>query len=255
MSSSSSLDPEQIAVLRKAVSAMRDAPDSVPDFFRDFLIEWGATIPAASSSSSKPSKASAAAAAREDKDEDDALLDDDDADPEVVAPESDPAQPMGPPVAPDLTEAETDALMDVKAAAAEALANGDLDAAIAKFTEVLMKAPSPLVYAKRADAYVKQRKCVSAVRDCDAALEMNPDSAKALKTRGLARRYLGHWTRAQLDLARGQSIDYDEQTAATQKLVQGKFDKARSCTVCIQTFFARRAARFQRSIASVPFID
>ena len=231
MSSSSSLDPEQIAVLRKAVSAMRDAPDSVPDFFRDFLIEWGATIPAASSSSSKPSKASAAAAAREDKDEDDALLDDDDADPEVVAPESDPAQPMGPPVAPDLTEAETDALMDVKAAAAEALANGDLDAAIAKFTEVLMKAPSPLVYAKRADAYVKQRKCVSAVRDCDAALEMNPDSAKALKTRGLARRYLGHWTRAQLDLARGQSIDYDEQTAATQKLVQGKFDKARSSTV------------------------
>ena len=113
MSSSSSLDPEQIAVLRKAVSAMRDAPDSVPDFFRDFLIEWGATIPAASSSSSKPSKASANSAAREDKDDDDALLDDEDADPEVVAPESDPAQPMGPPVAPGLTEAETDALMDV----------------------------------------------------------------------------------------------------------------------------------------------
>jgi suppressor of tumorigenicity protein 13 len=56
--------------------------------------------------------------------------------------------------------------------------SGDWAAAVAKFTEVLMKAPSPLVYAKRADAYVKLKKCASAIRDCDAALTLNPDSAK-----------------------------------------------------------------------------
>ena len=44
---------------------------------------------------------------------------------------------MGPPVAPGLTEAETDALMDVKAAAAEALANGDLDAAQAQCSALM----------------------------------------------------------------------------------------------------------------------
>ena len=48
-----------------------------------------------------------------------------------------------------------DKVMELKQAAAECASSGDWAAAVAKFTEVLMKAPSPLVYAKRADCYVK----------------------------------------------------------------------------------------------------
>lgn len=39
--------------------------------------------------------------------------------------------------------------------------------------------PSPLLYAKRAEMYLKLRKPNAAKRDCDRALEANPDSAKA----------------------------------------------------------------------------
>ena len=48
------------------------------------------------------------------------------------------------------------------------------------FTEVILKAPSLLVYAKRANAFVQMRKCLAAIRDCDKALEMNPDSCESV---------------------------------------------------------------------------
>ena len=49
--------------------------------------------------------------------------------------------------------------------------------------------PSPLVYAKRAECFLKLKKPNAAVRDCEKALESNPDSAKALRIRGSALRF------------------------------------------------------------------
>ena len=43
---SPSLSAAEIAALRKAVDAARDDPGVLPDFFKDFLTEWGAKIPA-----------------------------------------------------------------------------------------------------------------------------------------------------------------------------------------------------------------
>jgi hypothetical protein len=57
---------------------------------------------------------------------------------------------MGPAEAPELSEADEDAVMALKQAAADAASSGDYPLAIETFTQVLMKAPSPLVYAKRA---------------------------------------------------------------------------------------------------------
>ena len=48
--------------------------------------------------------------------------------------------------------------------------------------------PSALLYAKRAECYIKLKKPNAAIRDCDAALLLNPDSAKAFKCRGVAHR-------------------------------------------------------------------
>ena len=46
------------------------------------------------------------------------------------------------------------------------------------------------MYAKRADSYLKMKKPNAAIRDCDKQLALNPDSAKALRVRGPAYRYL-----------------------------------------------------------------
>ena len=59
----------------------------------------------------------------------------------------------------------------------------------------------------------------AAVADCDAALAINPDSAKALRTRGKARRALGEWTGAQADLSAAQRVDFDPELEDVRKFV------------------------------------
>lgn len=58
--------------------------------------------------------------------------------------------------------------------------------------------------------YLRQSKPNAAVRDCNAALSLNQDSAKALKCRGKAYRMLGDYELALRDLSDAQRIDFDE---------------------------------------------
>ena len=49
-----------------------------------------------------------------------------------------------------------------------------------------------------------------------------------------AGRFLGNWEKAQMDLGKGQNIDFDENTAAVQKVVAERYkkiqaDKVRWC--------------------------
>ena len=99
-------------------------------------------------------------------------------------------------------------------AAAEAMGNGDYGNAITLYTKALTLMPSPLTFAKRAECYLKISKPNAAIRDCDAALKLNPDSAKSYKVRGKARRMLGDYEAALKDLGTGQNIDPDEGTEA-----------------------------------------
>jgi suppressor of tumorigenicity protein 13 len=58
----------------------------------------------------------------------------------------------------------------------------------------------------------------AAEKDCDRALELNPDSAKALKTRGKLRYlHLNDWHGALKDLSEAQSIDFDPDLVETLK--------------------------------------
>ena len=50
-------------------------------------------------------------------------------------------------------------------------------------------------------------------------LQINPDSAKGYKTRGMARAMLGHWAEAAKDLHLASTIDYDEEISAVLKKV------------------------------------
>jgi len=72
-----------------------------------------------------------------------------------------------------------DAAMEAKMAAAEAAANGDFAAAAASYTTALAANPSALTYAKRAEALIQMGHPTAALADCDKAIELNPDSAKA----------------------------------------------------------------------------
>merc|ERR1719231_2062030 len=126
---------------------------------------------------------------------------------------------MAPDEVPDLDDADMDKAGELKMAASEAASNGDFSKAVEHFTAVLQLTPSPLVYAKRADAFLKLKKPNAAIRDANKALELNPDSAKALKVRGAAQRYLGEYEKAKKDLASAQSIDYDEGLDTIQQFV------------------------------------
>ena len=79
-----------------------------------------------------------------------------------------------------------------------------------------------MVLAKRAECYLQLKRPNAAVRDCDAALELNADSAKALKTRGKAHRALGLWEQAAVDLGQGLRIDFDESSAEVLAVVVAK---------------------------------
>ena len=185
-----SLSADDIAAVRRACDAARADSADAPACLLELVKDWGGSVP--------PAKM----AEFERADEDPSGPEED---PEVVPPESD--------------EQEVDAVMATKQKAADAFADGRFEDAIDAYTDVIRAMPGALVYAKRAEAFVRLRKCVAAIRDCDAALAINPDSAKALKTRGAANRFLGNWERAHADLSSGQAIDFDETSAEIAKVV------------------------------------
>lgn len=53
--------------------------------------------------------------------------------------------------------------------------------------------------------------------------QINPDSAKGYKTRGIARAMLGQWDEAAKDLHLASKLDYDEEIGAILKKVVLKF--------------------------------
>merc|ERR1719390_280808 len=80
-------------------------------------------------------------------------------------------------------------------------------------------AGSALLLAKRADLLLNLKRPCAAIRDCTAALEVNPDCGKAFRIRGMAHRRLGHWPEAHSDLAQGQTLDFDDSTTTVQAFV------------------------------------
>lgn len=144
------------------------------------------------------------------------------ADPNVI-PEAERDEPPYPEigdVGAELSEVEMEKMMEAKMAASKAASSGDYAAALEKWNTVIQAKPSPLTLAKRADVLLKLRRPNAAIADCDAALKMNPDSAKSLKTRGKAYRLIGEWEKANSDLGQGNGIDFDEESAEVQKVVQ-----------------------------------
>eukprot|EP01051_Picozoa_sp_SAG22_P018409 SAG22_NODE_3092_length_1947_cov_1.851190_1_plen_480_part_10 len=213
------LTPVTVSVLRNCSHQPNMA------FFRAYLTELGANIPEkpaftkvpnetkadkqkaeeaeAKAKAEEEAKAKAEADAESSSEEEGELVDE-----KLVEADEDPGERST--TGPEWTEENGDKAMAAKQAASEAMQSKDFAAAAEQWGIAIALSPSPITFAKRADCFIKMGKPVAAVRDCDAALVLNPDSAKASKVRGMAKRLLGEYEEALANLSKGQSIDYDD---------------------------------------------
>lgn len=135
------------------------------------------------------------------------------------------ADPPGTPgddiISKELSDEEMDRQGALKGQAQDLLEDGDLAGAVAKFTEaVMLGGVSAMMMAKRAEMLLKQKRYHAAIADATLALRLNPDSAKAFKVRGKARRFIGDYQGSSEDLSVAQKIDFDDGVADMHSYVQ-----------------------------------
>ena len=121
---------------------------------------------------------------------------------------------------PDVGEVGEEQAMEAKMEAAEAAGNGEHEKAVAAYSTALKAMPSALMYAKRAESLLKLGRPAAAVADCDRALEVNPDSGKAYKVAAKAYTQMGEWDLAYARVCTYLKIDYEDDAAELQKLLQ-----------------------------------
>mmetsp|Transcript_37638 Transcript_37638/g.86919 ORF Transcript_37638/g.86919 Transcript_37638/m.86919 type:complete len:273 (-) Transcript_37638:210-1028(-) len=141
-------------------------------------------------------------------------------DPDAMEEEGDelPPLPDDASMAKELTDDEMDNQNKFKGEAAEMLEDGDKKGALDKLTSaVMVGAPNAMLLCKRGELLLKLRRPKAALQDSNAALKINPDSAKAYRLRGKVNRYLSLWEQAVEDFAQCQKIDYDDDIADIHK--------------------------------------
>uniref|UniRef100_A0A3P9B3J2 ST13 Hsp70 interacting protein n=1 Tax=Maylandia zebra TaxID=106582 RepID=A0A3P9B3J2_9CICH len=235
------MDPRKVAELKGFVQLCEANPGilHLPEmgFFRTWLLNMGATIPPPPKTSdscqggcpcgppptaASPPEPEPAPAVPSESEESEIEIDREG----VIEPDIDDPQDMGELEDIEVTEEMMDQANEKKMEAINALGEGDLQKALDLFTEAIKLNPClAILYAKRASVYIQMQKPNAAIRDCDRAISINPDSAQPYKWRGKAHRLLGHWEEAARDLATACKLDYDEDASAMLKEVQPKANK------------------------------
>ncbi|KAH7514109.1 FAM10 family protein At4g22670 [Ziziphus jujuba] len=234
------MDASKLNQLRHFVEQCKADPSILSDpslsFFRDYLESLGAKLPTSAFKDSNTKSGSYVVdesdedmadnegtqvnVEEEEEEEDEIVESDIELEGEIVEPDHDPPQKMGDPSI-EVTEENRDASQTAKAKAIEAISEDKLEEAIEHLTEAILLNPtSAIMYGTRATVYIKMKKPNAAIRDADAALEINPDSAKGYKSRGIARAMLGQWEEAAKDLHLASKLDYDEEINAVLKKVE-----------------------------------
>ncbi|KYO36270.1 hsc70-interacting protein [Alligator mississippiensis] len=228
------MDPRKLSELRSFVKLCKENPALLHSeelhFLRDWVESMGGTIPPAPASASeeetvkdeadKPPEEPAKPPEPQ-SEESDLEIDNEG----VIEPDSEEPQEMGDENV-EVTEEMMDQANEKKMEAINALGEGELQQAIDLFTAAIKLNPRlAILYAKRASVFVKLQKPNAAIRDCDRAITINPDSAQTYKWRGKAHRLLGHWEEAAHDLALACKLDYDEEASAMLKEVQPRAQK------------------------------
>nr|XP_004610589.1 unnamed protein product [Sorex araneus] len=220
------MDPRKVNELRAFVRMCKQDPSILHAEEMRFLREWvesmGGKIPPAPHKTKSEENTKENIEAEEASSEESDLEIDNEG---VIEPDTDAPQEMGDEDV-EITEEMMDQANEKKVAAIDALNDGELQKAIDLFTDAIKLNPRlAILYAKRASVYVKLQKPNAAIRDCDRAIEINPDSAQPYKWRGKAHRLLGHWEEAAHDLALACKLDYDDDASAMLKEVQPRAQK------------------------------
>ncbi|XP_078180043.1 tetraticopeptide domain-containing thioredoxin [Carex rostrata] len=212
------MEKEKVAELRAFVSYMKTNPSAINDpslaFFKDYLLSLGAPIPADSTPRSPKTE-------QDYSDLGDEIIESDlELDGEIIEPENDPLPQMGDSTK-EVSEEDRDAAQMHKSNAIKALSEGNLEEAIGQLTmAILLNPTSAILYATRASVLVKLKRPNAAIVDANRALEINPDSAKGYKSRGMAKAILGKWEEAASDLHLAAKLDFDEEINAVLKQVE-----------------------------------
>uniref|UniRef100_A0A803PLZ1 Hsp70-interacting protein N-terminal domain-containing protein n=1 Tax=Cannabis sativa TaxID=3483 RepID=A0A803PLZ1_CANSA len=234
------MDAANLTQLKHFIQQCKSDPSILNDpslsFFRDYIESLGGNLPSSASDHGGDSKSKSYVVDESDDDveeesgtkgsveveeeEDDEIVESDiELEGDVVEPDNDPPQKMGNQSV-EVSDEDRDASQLEKAKAMEAISEGKLEEAIEHLTEAISLNPlSAIMYGTRASVYIKMKKPNAAIRDASAALEINPDSAKGYKSRGIARSMLGQWEEAAKDLHLASKLDYDEEIKDVLKKV------------------------------------
>merc|ERR1712232_395626 len=119
--------------------------------------------------------------------------------------------------------------------------------ALEKLTEaVKVGCASAMLLSRRAQVLMQLDRPCAAVRDCTAALEVNPDSAKAFKIRARANLKLEKFEEAHSDFQTALKIDYDEQTYEDSLDVAAKVKDLNAAAV--KNRVAEEKAEYERKL-------
>lgn len=100
---------------------------------------------------------------------------------------------------PDTSATATDPerASELKGQAMEKMAEGAFDEALSLFSQALKLNPSSaILWGNRGQCLLKMRRPMSAIKDGDCAVKINPDSAKGYRVRGLGYAMIGQWEKA-----------------------------------------------------------
>ncbi|CAI9113704.1 OLC1v1014357C2 [Oldenlandia corymbosa var. corymbosa] len=230
------MDAEKLQQLKLFIQLCKANPSVLHDpsfaFFKNYLQSLGVHIPPPANSSMKDEQGHKGADISDTNDSKKSSSSDDNLDEDIVEsdveldnsnivqPDNDPAQKMGDSSV-EVTEESRELAQELKSKAMDAVSEGKLNDAIDNLTEAILLNPkSAILYATRGSVFVKLKKPNAAIRDADAALEINPDSSKGYKIRGMARGMLGLWEEAASDLRTASKLDYDDEIQVELKKVE-----------------------------------
>eukprot|EP00930_Biecheleria_cincta_P035671 TRINITY_DN24513_c0_g1_i1.p1 TRINITY_DN24513_c0_g1~~TRINITY_DN24513_c0_g1_i1.p1 ORF type:complete len:261 (+),score=76.08 TRINITY_DN24513_c0_g1_i1:53-784(+) len=143
-----------------------------------------------------------------------------------------PFPAMSPADVEELTEEAQDKQNGLKQQGSEALEDGNKELALEKFTEAIaVGCASAMLYTRRAQLLFQLGRPRATINDCDAALKVNPDSAKAFKIRARANLKLDRLEEAHSDFQTALKIDYDEDTEEASKEVAAKVKEIQAAKV------------------------
>jgi len=256
------LTPQRKEELKAFIGLVEKNPQVLyhPDlaFFKSFLEHFDAKIPEQEKPKPKPEPKAEEKQEEKAKEEEEVKEEEEEPEEEPEEPEQPDDELMTPdtdgeelPLGDEKKEVTDDDLTaagEAKMKAMQAQNEGKFDEALKLFTESIEKNPtSSLTYGSRAALLLKMKRPNAAIRDCNRALQMNPDSAKALKVRGKAYRYIGEYEKAKKDLQAGNKIDFDDDSFAMQKFLEDRLrGKERRELARAAREREREAARKQR---------